>query len=47
MPLHEKDSIRDNLDDEVYGSADLSVAMPKYKFPVKRNSGQYPGVKPR
>ncbi len=33
MPLHEKDSVRDNLEDEVYASADLSVAMPKYKFP--------------
>ena len=33
MPLHEKNSVRDNLNDEVYASADLSVAMPKYKFP--------------
>ncbi len=33
MPLHEKDSIRDNLEDEVYASADLSVVMPKYKIP--------------
>jgi hypothetical protein len=33
MPLHEKDSVRDNLEDEVYASADLSVSMPKYKFP--------------
>jgi hypothetical protein len=33
MPLHDKDSVRDNLDDELYASTDLSVAMPKYKFP--------------
>ena len=33
MPLHDKDSVRDNLEDEVYASADLSVSMPKYKFP--------------
>ena len=34
MPLHDKDSVRDNLDDEVYASADLSVSMPKYRFPA-------------
>ena len=33
MPLHDKDSIREMLDDEVYASADLSVSIPKYKFP--------------
>jgi glutamate decarboxylase len=33
MPLHSKDSVRDMLDDEVYASNDLSVALPKYKFP--------------
>jgi glutamate decarboxylase len=33
MPLHSKDSIRDDLLDDVYASTDLSVAMPKYKFP--------------
>ncbi len=31
MPLHDKDPVRDRLDDELYSSADLSVAMPKYK----------------
>jgi len=33
MALHEKDKIRDNLLDDVYASQDLSVRMPKYKFP--------------
>ncbi len=33
MALHEKDSIRDNLEDDIYASADLSVSMPKYRFP--------------
>ena len=33
MPLHAKQSVRDSLDDEVYSSADLSVSLPKYKFP--------------
>jgi hypothetical protein len=27
MVLHDKDSVRDNLEDEVYASADLSVSM--------------------
>ena len=31
--LHDKNSVRDNLEDEVYASADLSVSLPKYKFP--------------
>ena len=33
MPLHSKDSVRDMIDDEVYASSDVSVALPKYKFP--------------
>jgi len=34
MPLHEKESVREKLEDEVYASADLSVSMPKYRFPA-------------
>ena len=33
MALHSKHSIRHRLNDEVYASADLSRAMPKYRFP--------------
>jgi glutamate decarboxylase len=33
MPLHNKDSVRQLLDDEIYASVDLSVSIPKYKFP--------------
>ncbi len=33
MLLHSKHSVRNDLDDELYSSADLSVAVPKYKFP--------------
>jgi glutamate decarboxylase len=36
MALHEKDSIRDKLDDDIYASADLSISMPKYTFPEKQ-----------
>ena len=37
MPLTSKDDVRDQLLDDVYGSADLSQAMPKYKFPEKEH----------
>ncbi len=33
MALHSKHSIRHRLNDEVYVSADLAQAMPKYRFP--------------
>jgi glutamate decarboxylase len=33
MALHDKDSIRHKIYDEVYASVDLSVSVPKYKFP--------------
>lgn len=33
MALHDKKSIRERLDDEIYASVDPSVRMPKYKFP--------------
>jgi len=33
MALHEKDLVRDKLLDDVYASSDLSIRMPKYKFP--------------
>jgi len=33
MGLHEKDHVRDDLLDDVYASADLSISMPKYRIP--------------
>jgi glutamate decarboxylase len=33
MALHDKDSVREKLDDEIYASSDLVVSMPKYRFP--------------
>jgi glutamate decarboxylase len=33
MAIHAKDDIREDLLDDVYASADLSVAMPKYRMP--------------
>ena len=33
MALHEKNKIREKILDDVYSSADLSIKVPKYKFP--------------
>lgn len=33
MALHDKDTIRRKVDDELYASADLSAGVPKYRFP--------------
>lgn len=33
MPVHDKDSIRHKINDELYSSADLSVSVPKFSFP--------------
>lgn len=35
MALHEKNTVRDNLLDDVYASSDLASRIPKYKFPEK------------
>jgi glutamate decarboxylase len=41
MPLHTKDEVRENLDDDVYASTDLAVAMPKYRVPDDEHSAQH------
>jgi glutamate decarboxylase len=33
MAIHDKNSIQGNINDDVYASVDLSISMPKYKFP--------------
>jgi len=33
MAIHDKNSIQGNINDDVYASVDVSVTMPKYKFP--------------
>lgn len=33
MALHQQSSVRENLEDDVYASIDLSVCVPKYRFP--------------
>ena len=39
--LHEKETVRENLADDVFASSDLSVSMPKYKFPAKENDPRH------
>jgi len=41
MALHEKNKIRDNLLDDVYSSEDLSIRMPKYKFPTEEREARH------
>jgi glutamate decarboxylase len=41
MPLHNKDTVRDDLMDDVYSSADLSVSMPKYKMPENEHAAEH------
>ena len=33
MPLHDKEAIRESINDDVYASVDLLVPMPKFSFP--------------
>ncbi|GAB3391415.1 glutamate decarboxylase [Humibacter soli] len=39
--LHNRESIRDELFDEVFASSDLSIAMPKYRMPEKEHLAQH------
>ncbi len=38
MALHDKHSVRENLDDDVYASIDLSKSMPKYRIPASEHN---------
>lgn len=40
MPLHDQESIREMMDDDVYASGDLSQTMPKYKFPQEEQQAR-------
>jgi glutamate decarboxylase len=41
MPLHSRDEVRDDLLDDVYASTDLSVAVPKYRFPPDEHNAEH------
>jgi glutamate decarboxylase len=39
--LHEKQTVRQELDDDIYASSDLSVSMPKFKMPEKEHDPRH------
>lgn len=39
--LHAKENIREMIDDDLYASSDLSISMPKFKFPAKENNPRH------
>ncbi|MBC8321769.1 MAG: glutamate decarboxylase [Bacteroidetes bacterium] len=41
MALHEKNTIREDLLDDVYASEDLSIKLPKFKFPQKEQKSNH------
>ena len=41
MARHEKDTVRANVLDSVYASTDLSVRMPKYRFPEEERNPRH------
>ncbi len=41
MALHEKKSIRARLLDDIYAASDLSVSMPKYRFPNEEHAPRH------
>lgn len=41
MALHEKNTVRANFLDDVFASTDLSVKMPKYKFPENEQNPRH------
>ncbi len=40
MALHDRNSIRHKMDDDIYASADLSVNVPKYRFPASEHNAR-------
>ena len=41
MALHQRDTVRDDLLDDIYASSDLSVSMPKYKMPENEHDARH------
>ena len=41
MALHNKNSVKENLLDDVYASTDMSVRMPKYVFPADEHDPRH------
>jgi glutamate decarboxylase len=41
MPLHAKSEVQDELFNDVYASTDLSVSVPKYRFPAEEHAPEH------
>src|SRR5690625_2910924 len=41
MALHDQDSIRKNIFDDIYASTDASMALPKYKLPANEQAPRH------
>ncbi len=41
MPLHSRNEVRDELLEDVYASTDLSIRVPKYRFPQEEHSAEH------
>ncbi|WP_425399293.1 glutamate decarboxylase [Aeoliella sp.] len=41
MTLHEKHTFKDELEDDIYASVDLSTALPKHRFPLKEHEPRH------
>jgi glutamate decarboxylase len=40
MPLHERDSVRDEIEDCVFADRDLTRPVPKYRFPREETASR-------
>ena len=40
MALHYKEDVKENLNDDIYGSADIAHVMPKYKMPENEHPAE-------
>ncbi len=41
MALHSKEAVRDLLDEDIYAASDVSVSMPKYRFPKEERNPRH------
>ncbi len=39
--LHERNTVRDQVDDDIYASSDLSMSLPKYRIPVREQDARH------
>ena len=39
--LHERNTVREQMDDDIYASSDLSVSLPKYRVPEREQDPRH------